>query len=284
MAIDPTTFGGSPTLQTIMGRNPYSTQFEADTEAAFRQRSADALAQVQTGHEAVRGGQSRSGIAQGVMATRLGQERGQEIRQAQAQDAGIINNATGLFNTTELGRRQTQLGAQNQLGQQSIGRTAAASDASRSVANQTGVHSQALDLAARYLGNRQNLNTDNLSGRGSQGTSSWGLNILGGCCFIFLQALNGKLPDYVERARHDFQTPVRRKGYKWMSAWLVPAMQRSHLASVLVNAFIIKPCLVWGRHHYGLIAPPGAGLLKPYVFCLFHMWHLLGLTVGRKVQ
>lgn len=283
MAIDPTTFGGSPTLQSIAGRNPYSTQFESDTESAFQQRSADAMAQVQSGHEAVRGGQSRSGIAQGVMATRLGQDRGQEIRSAQTQDAGIVGGAINSLNAIEGGRRGIQLGSQGALGGQSIGRTGAGLDASRLVDSARTQHSAALDLASRYLGQRSNLVTDNLAGKGNQGTSSWGLNILGGCCFIFLEALNGELPPYVEQARTDFQTPTRRRGYKWMSYWLVPAMQRSKLARLLVNAVIVKPCLVWGAYHYGLPGIPARRLLKPYVFTLFHTWHLLGITLGRKV-
>ena len=285
MAIDPMTFGGSSTLSTIAQRNPYSSQFEADTEAAFQQRSADALAQVQSGHEAVRGGQSRSGIAQGVMSTRLGQERGQEVRNAQMQDANIVGGAINSLNAIEGGRRGIQLGAQNQLGGQSIGRTGAGLDASRSVDSARTQHSAALDLASRLLGQRSNLVTDNLSGRGNQGTSSWGLNILGGCCFIFLEALNGKLPDFVERARVDFHTPIRRRGYKWMSFFLVPAMQKYKSVRFLVNAIIVKPMLKWGSYHYSIIgAKRWYALLKPYVFLWFHTWHLLGKTVGRNVR
>ena len=285
MAIDPTTFGGSPTLASIVGRNPYSTQFENDTESAFHQRSADALAQVQTGHEAVRGGQSRSGIAQGVMATRLGQDRGQEIRNAQSQDAGIVTGATQLTNMIEAARRGLQVGAQGQLGNQSVARTATTVDAARSVDSARGQHSAALDLASRLLGSRSNLVTDNLSGKGNQGTSSWGLNVLGGCCFIFLEALNGKLPAYVERARVDFHTPIRRRGYKWLSFFLVPAMQRSKLVRLAVNAFLVQPLLKWGAYYYKEEGTKARyRLLKPYVFLWFHTWHFLGLTFGRKVN
>lgn len=282
MAIDPQTFSGSPALAVMAGRNPYSTQFENDTNAAYRQRAADALAQVQSGHEAVRGGQSRSAMAQGVMAERLAQGRGQEVRGAQLQDAGIVQGASGLFNSIESGRRGLQLGAQNQLGNQAIGRTANTVDGSRSVDASRGQHSAALDLASRLLGTRSGLVTDSLSGKGNQGTSSWGVNILGGCCFIFLESLNGKLPWFVELARFDYYTPIRRDGYKWMSTWLVPLMRRSRAARWLVNNVMVKPCLTWASFHYGVPGTPFRWLCWPVVRWWFCVWHVLGRTLANR--
>ena len=284
MAINPTTYTGSPTLSVIAARNPYSTQFEQDTQASFEQRAADTMAQLQTGHEAVRGGQSRSGIAQGVAATRLAQERGREVREAQMQDAGIVGNAIAGANAIESGRRGVQLTSQSQLGGQSVARTGQGNEAARTVDSARNQHSAALDLAGKLLGLRRGLVTDNLSGQGTQGTSSWSTNILGNCCFIFLEALNGKLPPCVEAARIEFHTPVRRRGYKWMSNWLVPLMRRSVAARHVVNVLIVRPCLIWGEYHYGYARCRWRALLRPYVFALFHLWAVLGSTVGRKIQ
>ena len=282
MAIDPTTFTGSSSLGTMAARNPYSSSFETSTQAAYEQRAADALAQLQTGHEAVRGGQSRSGIAQGIMSDRLAQGRGQEVRQAQLQDAGIVQGASGIFGGLENARRGAQLQAQSQYGGQSAQRNSTAVEGSRSADVMRSQHSGALDLASKYLGLRKGLNTDDLGGYGNQGTSSWGVNILGGCCFIFLEALNGTLPWYVEAARFEFLTPTRRLGYKWMSSWLVPAMRKWKVVRFAVNATIVKPCLLWGAYHYTSQGTRLRAWLKPYVFGLFKTWDLIGLVLMER--
>jgi len=61
------------------------------------------------------------------------------------------------------------------------------------------------------------------------------------CCFIFLEAYNGQIPWYVRCSRDMHMTPANRRGYIWMSKWLVPAMKRSSVVRTLTNFFMIKP-------------------------------------------
>ncbi len=68
----------------------------------------------------------------------------------------------------------------------------------------------------------------------------------GGCCFIFLEAYNGKLPWWVRFCRDAYCTPVRRTGYNRMARWLVPWMRRSGAVSWLVNQLMVLPLT-----HYG---------------------------------
>jgi len=63
------------------------------------------------------------------------------------------------------------------------------------------------------------------------------------CCFIFLAAYYGKLPECV-RIRRDYwyaKKPSLSVGYKKMANWLVPLMERYTLCRALVWFLMIKP-------------------------------------------
>lgn len=284
IGINPTSYDGQTILQQLASRDPFSGGYEADTADAYGQRAGDALSQVQSGHEAVRGGQSRSGIAQGVMADRLAQGRGEEVRKAQLQDAQLGADASKTQNVIELGRRGIQLQGQQQLGGQAIQRSEQGLQAGRGASEMRGSHNAALDMAARLLGSRVQTVLDALTGKGVQSTSSHGseLNILGGCCFIFLESLNGSLPWYMEVARREYYTPLRRRGYKWMSNWLVPAMRRKRWVRLLVNGLIVKPFLTVGAWNYGVRS--GGRWLRPYCRTWLAVWGTLGRFVKGEVD
>lgn len=249
MSLNPTSFPGSGSLETMAQRDPYSSTFEDQTAEAYKQRASDAMAQVASGPDAVRGGAARTGIAQGVLADRLAQGRGQEVRDAQVQDAGIVQNAAQLSNLIESARRGVGMQAQNQLGQGYFRTGDQQFDAARTLeANKLGNMSM-LQLAGELLGSRNNTTTDDLSGRGSQSSFQW--NVLSGCCFIFLEALNGKLPWYIELARRDYYTEDRKLGYKWMAQLLVPWMRKSKVARWTVNTFMVRRFLSYGSWLYG---------------------------------
>ena len=103
-----------------------------------------------------------------------------------------------------------------------------------------------------------------------------GVNGMAGvCCFIFMEAYNGTMPSYVRVARDMYWTEQRRKGYVWMSKWLVPAMKRSKVARWLVNKLMIKPlsddaeALVLG--------------LKPRRLAYHHFWMTVWNLIGKVV-
>lgn len=175
MGLVPESFEGSSSLRTMAGRDPYSSNFEAKTEDAFRQRSSDALSMVQSGPNMVRGGQSRTPIAQGVLATRLGQERGKEVRDAQTQEAGIVSGAAQLLNLIETARRGQSMQAQGQLGGQSLGWAGAGAQGADAVTKSRASQSAMLELAARLLGSQTAATNDDLEGKGMQTSqqSNW---------------------------------------------------------------------------------------------------------------
>lgn len=284
-SISPTSFTGASTLGSIAARDPYSSQFEQSTQAAYEQRASDAMAQVQSGPDAVRGGNSRSGIAQGVMAEQLAQGRGQEVRNAQVQDAGIVGAASQMFNQLENARRGIQLGSQNQFGGQVLQQDQNALGAAKVADSRKMANLGSLQMASDLLGTKKGVTTDNLTGYGAQTNEAqnWGVNVLGGCCFIFLEALNGDLPWYIELARRDFYTGHRRHGYKWMANWLVPAMRRFRLVRTAVNTTVVLPFLRYGRWLY---SDPGSKwydtLWGPYCNLWLAAWTFLGAMTSNK--
>jgi len=234
---DPTSYDGKSSLASVARRDPYGGSFEADTEAAYRKRAGDAMAMAETGPQAVRGGGARSGIAQGVMSERLAQGRGAEVRQAQQQDVGNVMNASMGMAGVEGQRTNNVLQAISGI----LGITDSVGNRGLAAGKQLDFNKlnnlQLLQLASTLQGQTNDKQTDNFSGSGDQSGWQGGIS----CCFIFLQALNGRLPWYINLARRDFYTPVRRKGYKWMSTWLVPAMKRFALVQRVVNFVLIKP-------------------------------------------
>lgn len=179
MDITPTSFMGASSLEKIAARDPYSTQFENDTQAAYEQRGKDAMAQVATGPDAVRGGNARTGIAQGVMGERLAQGRGQEVRAAQTQDAGIVQGADQLFNAIETARRGVAMGAQGQKAGQVLQQDQNALGAARALDTRKVSNLAALQMASDLLGTKKGLTTENLTGAGNQTNSNfdWGTGI-----------------------------------------------------------------------------------------------------------
>ncbi len=281
LGLSPTSFDGAATLRTIAGRNPYSSQFEDQTAESFKNRAGTAMAQVQSGPSMVRGGTARPAIAQAEMATRLGQERGTEVRNAQQQDAGQVFQASQLLNLIENARRGLQLQAQGSLAGQAAGRTAQSIEGARTGEMQKGTNIGLLQLASNMLGSRKSTTTDDLTGKGTENRSfvqgEGGLS----CCFIFLSALNGGLPWYVNKARKELLTPARKAGYRWMSSILVPLMERHSWVKKAVNVVIVKPFLRYGASRYGDTTSKLGYLFAPYCHAWLAGWSLSGKLVLR---
>ena len=276
---DPKSYVGSASLESMGARNPFSNTYENNTDSAFKQRAADAMAQVGTGPDAVRGGSARTGIAQGTMATQLAQMRGKEIRDAQSAEAPIVLGAISQANKTEQDRNQSSLAAASGLNTSTGQRGQLVMDSAKTVDNSKLLNLQTLELASKLQGAMNAVQTENYSGAGSQGSFSGGLGA--DCCFIFLQALNGKLPWFIELARWEYYTPVRRRGYRWMAKWLVPQMAKRLWVAQLVNVVIIRPFLKYGAWLYKVNGDDGMGKwLAPYCQAWLHLWGTLGCVVG----
>jgi hypothetical protein len=74
------------------------------------------------------------------------------------------------------------------------------------------------------------------------------------CCFIFMEAYNGKLPWYVRECRDYWydRIPELGEGYKKMAKWLVPMMQKSKVVRFLVNNLMVKPISQIGEYIVGM--------------------------------
>ena len=270
--IDPSSYSGRSALLGAASIDPFSTDYKAGTETAYKQSAADALAQVATGPNAVHGGDARSGLAWGTLADRLGAGRTAELRNAQMQDLNTIITSARSMNEIEGSRLSNALRAALGLNELASG------TAERGLKSAMGVdmhriqNLSALQVAAQLLGTTSDIQADNYAGQGDQ--SNWQAGV--SCCFIFLEALNGKLPWFVEIARFDFLTPARRLGYKWMARWLVPLMQRFSLVKHAVNKLMVRPFLAYGQWLY---ANKGCGWAYAY-YC--HAWLYLWSWLGRR--
>lgn len=117
--------------------------------------------------------------------------------------------------------------------------------------------------------------SSNASAQVSNGSNS---NSQGGlCCFIFLEAYNGVLPDSVRKCRDMYYEmyPQVAKGYVRMSKWLVPLMKQSKVVRWLVNELMVTPLTKFGD--YVQVADNGSGRrYKPYQQFWFSVWNYLG--------
>ena len=115
-------------------------------------------------------------------------------------------------------------------------------------------------------------------------TSSVG-NIAGayknaGCCWTFAEAYYGweNIPDAVKVSRDLHYTPRIREGYRMMSRFLVPRMQRSKLWRAVVNALLIKPMTA---HAEWYVNGKGFGwMFSPLQKTYLALWDYYGERAG----
>jgi hypothetical protein len=267
---NPLDYSGRDSLLDVSRIDPYSGDYEAATNDAYVQRASDALSRVASGPDAVRGGDARTGIMQGVMTDRLAQGRGQEVRDAQQQDVSNVMNASQGMANIENTRTGTSTAAAMGLNELSNGVGGRALGAAQQLDVQKLANLQLLQLAAQLQGKTGDQQIDDFSGAGDQGGWQAGLS----CCFIFLEVLNGKLPWYVEMARNDFWTLERRTGYKWMASWLCPLMSKFGLIKHIVNQVMVKPFLGYGKWLY---SDEGKGRkMWPVCWSWLMVWESIG--------
>lgn len=279
---DPQGYTGKGSLEATANIDPRSASFEQQTTNRYKDTVAQALSQIQSGPDSVRGGQQRVGIAKGEAADKMGLQRTDEIRRAQATDTGLQQNASQIMAAIEAGRKAMIVGAQDTLMKQFLGGEEHGIEAVRSVDARRGINTGNTALAARELGSESSTVSEALKGIGNQSGSSsqWGVNVLGGCCFIFLEVLNGDLPWYARRGRDLFNSPSRRRGYLRMSGFLVPLMRKNRLVKGFVNRFMVKPFLRLGEWFFEPdVRQPWE--LWPLCWTWFKIWDFLGRKEGK---
>jgi hypothetical protein len=116
-----------------------------------------------------------------------------------------------------------------------------------------GVGQQVLGETGQNIRHIQGLNanrTSTLQGIGNFGVAATSAVTGGqGCCFIFLEALNGPLPPYVRkcRDRYGMAMPECVAGYRKLSTWLVPMMRKFGFVKRLINFSMVMPIMKYGR-------------------------------------
>ena len=242
---------GRDQLTAQATRDIYSTDYENATNARFDDIVQRTLAAARSGPEAVRGATGRSALMESDVLERSALNRADELRRWQTMDASVQQQAAQMLETMEQGRVGTQLGAQNQWADQAMRHQGMAQQgAGGDLAHWVGQAQNVWQTAAQLMGDSVSESWEDLSGRGSQSSSTgtWGANL---CCFIFLEALNGTLPPVVRRARDVLGTNITRRGYRRMANWLVPAMQKSRLVKWLVNHLMVLPLIEFGKGYFG---------------------------------
>ena len=283
--IDPTSYEGLTALKTMSQRNPYSSDYESAIGDLYDRQFSKARSIAQSGPSNVRGGTARQGFEVAELGADQARNKFREVRGQQDKEAGVVQGAVNTMNTIESMRRGSTLQAQGQHQASESARTGEALHAQSGVDSIRKANQGNIQMAADMLGNPRQTVTDNLSGRGQQASSSSGFG--GGltCCFIFLQALNGQLPEWVRLGRDQFCTPNRILGYRWIANWLVPLMRRFILITRMVNWIMVKPFLIAGDWWYGnernLVGPLVANTICR---AWFFTWSFIGWIYGKLVR
>lgn len=201
--------------------NPFTPQYEQQTSDLFNNRLDLQMARSQSGPEAVLAPLQRGkSFREAETLNEFSRGRNQEIRQERNVDSGIMLKSI-----------------ENLIGQRL---QAAHEFPALKTSDQS-----AFQTAATLLGPKNNNVNEDFVGTGDQASTgySYGANL---CCFIFLEAFNGKLPWFVRFCRDLYITPKRRKGYNLMASWLVPAMRHSNIGRSIVNTIMVKPITKFG--------------------------------------
>lgn len=222
------------------------TNYEANTQDLYENRLLRSLAMSKSGPEAVSApiarGQAQN---QSEVMEQFARERGKEVREQQVVDRQIGTSAAGAFNTE-----------QN---------------------NQQRVSTDSLTALAALLYPKISSNVEAFSGQGDQSSTAYSLGTPY-CCFIFLEAYHGTLPWWVRACRDDHasESTSRRRGYRWMAKWLVPAMRVSKLARAIVWYTMVRPLTLAGGWKKSVPGYSNYFYLAPVAYAWFGVWWLIG--------
>lgn len=73
-----------------------------------------------------------------------------------------------------------------------------------------------------------------------------------GCCFIFIEAYDGKLLDVVRKFRNERITERNRRGYYRLADKIIPLMQKSKFFKGMVKFCMTDPMVSYGKYYYGI--------------------------------
>jgi len=274
--MDPTSFTGSDTLESIAGRNPYSQNWETGTQDLYNRSFAQGRAATMSGPDNVRGGQARAGFEAADFDTQASINRFREVAGQQQAEAGVVGDAIKTSAAIEAARRGTILGAQNQQVVQESMRRGTQLQVPDALGKLRGHGLASNTMGAEFLAKPKVTTTDNLRGEGNQSTFNWGSGAGVSCCFILLAATGGELPWFVRYCRDHLGTEETRRGYRRMARWLVPLMQRWSAVRLFVEATMVHPLIQYGGYLTRQEGYEGGFVFRPVKRVWFAIWNYLG--------
>jgi hypothetical protein len=204
-----------------------------------------------------------------------------EARKAQRQSA--IANAAQLAagSVQPLSSRIDTF--QLTTGRPSINQGEARTGAAREVGQES--NAMGMNLFGNASQMRQQENQINASRKDALDALTQGVSAAGGiskmaCCWTFAEAYYGweNIPDSVKVSRDLHYTPRIREGYRMMSRFLVPRMQRSKVWRAVVNALLIKPMT---SHAEWYVNGKGFGwMFSPLQKTYLALWDYYGERAG----
>jgi len=199
-----------------------------------------------------------------------------EARKAQRQSA--IANAAQLAagSVQPLSSRIDTF--QLTTGRPSVNQGEARTGAAREVGQES--NAMGMNLFGNASQMRQQENQINAQRKSALDQFSQVMGSLPSCCWTFAEAYYGweNIPDAVKVSRDLHYTPRIREGYRMMSRFLVPRMQRSKVWRAVVNALLIKPMT---SHAEWYVNGKGFGwMFSPLQKTYLALWDYYGERAG----
>jgi hypothetical protein len=270
-------FLGRSALERTAQVDPFSSNYENNSYAGYKDRVQQILADVASGPQATRGGTAATGFMQSDALNQMQNQREEQIRQNRLVDGQLQQGATSMLQNLYQQDSASQAQAGKVYNDTVMGVRGIQSNAAELDNQRQSMFNQFLPAAYQMLVPQNQKQVEQMSGRGSQSGSTMtaGVSV---CCFIFMEAYKGKMPWFVRACRDDFapENSKRRAGYRRMANWLVPAMQKSKIIRALTWLLMIKPMTLWGGYHKKAQGYEHGKYFKPFVWFWFKFWEKYG--------
>jgi hypothetical protein len=195
------------------------------------------------------------------------QQRQSAIANAAQLAAGAVQPLSSRIDTFQL-----------TTGRPSINQGEARTGGAREVGQES--NAMGMNLFGNASQMRQQENQINASRKSALDQFSQVMGSLPSCCWTFAEAYYGweNIPDAVKMSRDLHYTPRIREGYRMMSRFLVPRMQRSKVWRAVVNALLIKPMTA---HAEWYVNGKGFGwIFSPLQKTYLALWDYYGERAG----
>ncbi len=198
---------------------------------------------------------------------------------------GLGNNTNAINNAMNFGGAfNSKIGLMNSA----VNSATNAGSAMNTAVNPSSFSSNAMSNASQFgnsllssLGSLGSASIGQSSGSGNSSSvnnsnqSSWGVSP---CCFIFLEATNGKMPWWIRECRDEYYKaePQVARGYTRMAKWLVPAMRHIPLVKFAVNRWMVQPITLYGGYVKKVEGYEDCEMFECYKKFWFNIWRKVG--------